>query len=816
MTPTARRVPHVIALFGLFALAVFTWIERGPSRALQWPWHLYAQLLAAAPALWFLAQGAIDRGFHRFGGALEVGLLGFAGAMALSALTATYQETSLAMLAIGIAPVTLAYGINHWIGSGDRGARRRALADYGAAFLVVGSLIALAGWAVAVAAPRLQAGDSLAAVLAARNEWLLGHTVYTAGLALLCTTWLGGLAFERTGRARGACLLGATIGLVLLFTAGSRSGFIGLAIWSGWLLLSEAQRRKLGARRTAALVVVALIVALGIAGLHPRSRQIVQQWREAGAINMGDRQRMAMAEFGAIALRESPWLGFGPGTTPLVYPTYRAQLSGGVESALQLHSTPIQWVADAGLLGLGAAALAGVGLWWRRRHAAPTFAAGTLLAYGALSLTDYQLDLPVFAFALGTLVALGAQRDDVPATPTGRRTTLVLALAGAAALVAYGVAQVQPLRARGAFAWAVDALSDGDRAAFESGMEEVYRLAPANAFYRNLHACLLADIRAYPTWFPPIDLGPDRLARADAQLWRSLAIDPRQEMPYTHLAWHAVESHPAAALVHFRAAARLIPDKGGLYFGQAQALLRLGRPTEAVNALAMELINDPAFVASPEWARLAEGTELAAQARRAAAATLERIVATAPPADPLGYVRRARYSAALLGWLNGDDTALEVALGVAEPQQQEMLRWLGSQPVERSAERTQPWHYLAEAAAHPEKATASISARYPRIGPTSDALQEMAAALIACDRRSLLKGELVLNPSNQPRIYRERMGYPLLLRNLDAPAPRDPYLIPLNRLVRDFLSPLFPEKGYLPGPVLTRAQADLGIAPAEN
>ncbi|MFT3830054.1 MAG: O-antigen ligase family protein [Opitutaceae bacterium] len=811
MPPLARRYPDLVAWLGVGLLVAFTWTERGPSHALQWPWYLYAQVLVLTPVLWFLTQVSAAGHLHRLGGTLDWALLGFAVAMTAAALLSSHRETCLALLPTVLVPVTTVYAVAQWLARESRGDRRRRLEDGGALFLALASGISLAGWGVSVLVPQLSAGAPLSKLFNTRNEWLLGHSVYTAGLGLLTTTWCAGLARERQGTSRTLWLAGAALGFVNLFSSGSRSGFIGLGLWFIWLFVTEVRAHRWPLRRALLAGIAILAAAAGLTLLHPRTRVIIAEWRSSGTLNTGDRQRLAMAEFGALVLREHPLLGIGPGATPQVYPAYRARLSGGVEAALQLHSTPVQWAADAGLVGLATAGLAAFALWRRRRRAPSTFAAGALLAYAGLAFTDYQLDLPVFAFALGVLIALCTVPGIGNSRPIGRRVTLGVGAALAAAVVGYGTSQIRPLQARNAFALAVEALTDGDRESFETGMASVYRFAPDTAFYRNLHACLLADVRAYPFWFPPIDFGPDRLARADQLLQRSLAIDPEQELPHTHLAWHAVDSRPAEAIQHFRSAAQLIPDKGSLYFGQALAFVRLGRQPEAIRALALELVNDPAFVTSPEWAQAAGLRELASAARQAAARQLERIAQAAPPNDPLGYARRARYSAALLRWLDGDDAALAAALRDAEPLQQEILNWLGGQSVTLAAEPDQAWQYLAAAAAQPQQSAAIIAKRYPKQAPTTESLEEMAAALATKDRRELLRGGALRSPGTQPRIQRERAGYPLLLRNLDAPAPRDPYLVPLNRLVRDFFFPLFPEKGYLPGPVLRQAQSDLGL-----
>ena len=456
----------------------------------------------------------------------------------------------------------------------------------------------------------------------------------------------------------------------------------------------------------------------------------------------------------------------------------------------------------------------GIALLRRRWNKPGSFAAGALLAYAGVALTDYQLDLPVFAFAVGALVGLlglparatahehaaSAPSEQPPAAQPILTTVALVVL-----IIAYAISQIQPLRARCAFAAGGEALRDDNPAAFEAAMAEAHRLDPHNAYFLNLHACILADIGAYPTWFRPLNLGPDSLQRAIALFRRSLATTPRQEFPHTHLAWHLLGADPAEAAEHFRTAARLIPDKAGLYYGLGLAFRAQQRPDDAARALAMEMVNNPAFVSSPEWIRLETVPGLAAKARSLAAAQLEQIAARADAPPPAAHRRRALYAAALLRWLGGDDSALPAASAQAEPAQREMLDWLSGKPVPKLNEEIRRWHALAREAALPGSAPAGPGPRPARVIP------EIAAALKTPDRRGLIVLTSASPRVPHPAVHRERPGYNLVMRNVDAPVPRDPGVVTENRIVRDYLSALFPEKGFLPGPELIRSATDLGL-----
>src|SRR6185295_4156674 len=94
---------------------------------------------------------------------------------------------------------------------------------------------------------------------------------------------------------------------------------------------------------------------------------------------------------------------------------------------------------------------------------------------------------------------------------------------------------------------------------------------------------------------------PAKHLDAIALLQESLRLNRDQEIAHFNLGWLLVVSEPAAAEEHFVAAARLVPDKGGVYFGLGLARLNQGQRDNAARAFALECLNDPAFLVSPWW-----------------------------------------------------------------------------------------------------------------------------------------------------------------------------------------------------------------------
>ena len=342
-------------------------------------------------------------------------------------------------------------------------------------------------------------------------------------------------------------------------------------------------------------------------------------------------------------------------------------LDGGAENVLQLHSTPLQLWAETGAISLLVALLLCVLVAWNWRLA--PVAAATLAGYGVFALTDYQLDVPVFAAALAVLLAQLATPAAAPAATRSRWSLGMLVLVAASLIVLLGARDRAPLL--------------------------------------NTEALILAR-------------DPVQHDRAVALLNESLALNPDQEIAHFNLGWLLVVSDPAGAEWHFLSAARLVPDKGGVYFGIGLARLNQGRNAGVAHAFAIECINDPRFLASPWWTVPA----IAAQ-RDAAAIAFDKLLAPLLPTPKTSNP-----------WVEG---------------QAALLRTLA-----------------------------------PRLGQVS--------------------------PGPEVNYRRERIGYPVLMRNLTFAPPVDLYDVREDPRFVDSVPFRLPGKGWMPSPVLLKL---LDASPAD-
>jgi O-antigen ligase len=214
--------------------------------------------------------------------------------------------------------------------------------------------------------------------------WLTGaRAIYLATLFLL----FGGLLLSESRAGFGATVLGSILlGIVLLRGRWpSRPGV-------GWALAG------------AILVGAALVVVTGSAFFHKMS-------------NLADLDilgRFRIWQLSLAAISQSPWLGWGLGSFPDLYPLFQPpDLQIGNDKA---YSTVLEWLLD---LGIPAAMCAFATVLvpivvclrgcWRRRtdRYLPTvaFAASTVAILH--SAVDFSLQIPAIGFVVSALLGLG-------------------------------------------------------------------------------------------------------------------------------------------------------------------------------------------------------------------------------------------------------------------------------------------------------------------------------------------------------------------------------------------------------------------------
>ena len=402
----ACGVTVLTAVYPLFGVVVLN--TTYPSATLQytWPW---SPLLAVA---WLTPLAAMI-GRLAFRGQwiwptqlLRNGLWLLTAVTLLSSSLSPFAQHSLLRIWPTLAGVALFFWLHDWLAESNNltPTRTRRLAEglkYSGALLAA---ISLLGWC----------WNNPGLSWTVRNDFPFGHSIYTAGAMLLVLPWLIYATVNAPGFHRAGWALATVIGLIALFTTSSRGGVLAAGAVcvaaAGFVIFRATWSRPI---KTGVIVAAIFLVGLAVFS-NPRLRDLTrgQGW-SAGAQESND-QRNAMLAAGAKLGAARPLLGWGPGTVPLTYPQVRHQLTGGVDSVLQLHNTPAQLWATLG--GGGVAALIILltafahRLWQIARAPAlaplPLTASASLLGYGLFTLTDHQLDIPAMNALLVLNLAL--------------------------------------------------------------------------------------------------------------------------------------------------------------------------------------------------------------------------------------------------------------------------------------------------------------------------------------------------------------------------------------------------------------------------
>ncbi|HLP07364.1 MAG TPA: O-antigen ligase family protein [Opitutaceae bacterium] len=812
MTPVPShfsRLPSLLGWLLLAGLVLLSSIPKASTIVFTWPWAFYAQALMVTPFV-LLA-------FARWKDPSKPGGAGLAGAATAGAIGVAVLASRQPHFSFEAAlPLWGGLAWMFWIAT-----TQRPRSDDPARFLrfarVVGAAMLLPLWISAIFYGRELAGLIAAAgtwrieLTNHRNWYPLGHWNYTGGLALLTLSWLAVLAWIERGWWRIVWGAGVLISIAVFFTASSRGAVLG-ALLGGAVagLLWLAQHRP--TRRQLMLIgAAAAVLAGGLLASNPRLLDLALHPGQALAPNEGDVQRLGMAQAGWLLGQQRPWLGQGPGMVPFVYPEVRAQLVGGVETSYQLHNGPLHWWVTTGLLGVfGAGWLGWSGVCALRRwqQSAPStsrlfaLASGcALVAYGGLALTDYQLDVIALVALLGLHggIVLAAPLRSRPVGTAGGTFCwgAILPLSLVVASVGALLVLIPHWRAREAFWAALSRTPAEQRLQLAQRMLDAATLAPWCTHYRDSAGFQIARA-ATATNDPALR----KLARE--VLMDSLALDPAQEPVHAALGWLWLPDDPVPARAHFEAARRLLPDRPSNNLGLALACLAAEDPAGATQALALELLVAPAFVASPYWQQqplLGYGDAAYTHWQELVARTLD------DPQVPAWRLPTLRYGAAVVRWWREGIIPTQDDLAGASPEQRTFFATI-AQATPAPSLLPQPYRAFAEALARPNEAPAILT---PVLDPGSPALAN-ALDRIATHPKDLAAFIRAPSPRHATLVRNaiERAHYPLMHRNLDGPGYADlaPYLDdPLGQF---WAAQLLPPSGQSPGAMLQR----LGIATA--
>jgi O-antigen ligase len=765
----ARAAPIAAAA----AVVALTVAYPSTSRMLTWPWVLLSAAVWCLPVFFLLVRLAGARGLRLPSALVTWGLASLAVVVVASAALSPFSAASLARVWPTLGGVALCLLVHDSLVAGRLA--QRSLAN----------LVALTGAVVAVASVVAWLNATAGAPWTLRNAFPFGHSNYTAGCCVLLLPWFVERAWSTRAMARVSWLLVVAITLFAVAGTSSRGAVAALVLVAAIAIACLVIRAPWSTGRKVALLAGAAVILFAASLANPRLRELALRRDWGASAQESNRQRSAMLDAGWRLGLQRPAFGWGPGTIPLAYPRVRAELDGGVDDVLELHNTPLQVWATLGLAGTlaGAVLLVGLARQVRFVRARPVAlaAAFSLGGYAVFSLTEHQLDIPAMTALVAVNIAtLTAATAGMTFSPSRQRTILaVVALVGCCAPA---LALFQDLRARHRYDVALASLESGHAVEALAELDAATHLAPHDPYFQHQAVGLVLGLRDATT-----DAGRRAALTRDAiaRLEQSLRTGVHLEYAHFNLGWLELDvGNGQAATRHFVAAAHLVPDKGGVYFGLGLALQAAGRPTDAIRAFALEWMNDPRSATSPAW----EVPALAA-VRGAVCDEAVRL---------LGDIGRTGghedSDAAWLKWWQGADVRPNELSPVFAADSRDFIAALPALASRADVVAPASWARLYGAWRR---------GAFPVPGVARDAAMAAALARRAERHRDDFVAFLRAGSEDEAalvRTYRRaRTGYGVLALHPDGPVLADVYIVQENVVITDFAAGLFPPKGWLPG-----------------
>ena len=668
--------------------------------------------------------------------------------------------------------------------------------------------------------------------LESRNWAPMGHQNYVAGFLMLVLPIFVVLAIAQKGMWRSFWLMAIALGMLDLYTTSSRGGFLGLGgmvLYAIILALFRIFRNG----RNRWLVILGSGGAIAIFGFLVAANNRLRSLA-SGLIASFSNPTQGSGEllFRAIAadvgwrIGLDHWLfGAGAGSAIMLYQQYRPQWAGReAELLFQLHSTPVQLWAE---LGLGAVItfvflFVAIITLFIRLHKSRSWQVnpqdqaiayglfGSLVGYGMLALTDYQLDVPAISGSLGIVFAslayLGQKHTGELITlgnyqqPRFWLAMLVTVYLGAAiawlipvntAWQASSVGFLYLSNARTNLATAKpedipEAIDLIDK--FQNRLKFANQLAQWEPYYPYQLGWNLAEFAINYRNLPQ-----SQVWQKDGLAWikTAIATNPNNEAGYNAAAWLSLQQNSvrsaAEAETYFRRGLELVSSKRSLYFGLGVSLLRQGKNAEAIAAMTTEVINDPSFITSPIWTD-ATFQPLYSQV----VANVERF-----------YLQNSNKSLnlATLRWWNGNSNAINELKQTKNPTAILLANAIANdtnalQAVKQNPQT--PLEMVVSAWLNPDLRTKLLERAY--VFATRSLLDERAEIIVRAmnDRMTQftnfddwLRQPLPINSPLVMNYRRTRLGFGVVSRHIDGVIPSDFFNVSDRVEISLFIKDLF-------------------------
>ena len=799
---------RLLLLLTGFFYVFFTLIPDSHSIMVAWSFVFLWQVGLLLPVfclLWWLWQGKLSWLGNGLDWVVSLIVIG----LSISTIFARFLHQAFWYSWIVICFLAALYVLNCWLDNPQK--RYRILVGQGClniAFIV----LSLSLWTGQTLLPELarikklqQLGVNLKfdfSLIELRNWAPIGHQNYVAGYLLLCLPLLVGLGILHKGWQRWLWFAGVALGLVDLYTTNSRGGWLGLivlAIVSILFLLGYTRlpRLWLGLGGISALAAI-----VGVMARDDRFSNLITDLLSGKTdgqlayrlVNVTTGWRMGMAH---------PFTGIGLGGIPLLYQSYRPTWAGREsELAYQLHTTPFQLWAEMGIWSIASSVVA-IALFaylfyrWQQNNQAEYTdkvlvwcLSASLLAYGVMSLTDYQLDNICIS---GTLVIFLACL-----TSTWRQQELYLkrssaksvSLAGLGIVIAAIIWLIPVHRAWQLSHYGFSALAQNKIDIFVQSLTKASQLTPWEPYYPYQLGWNLGDLALQTK-----DTTRQKQLTTEAIAWlaKGVKASPYREFGHSNLGWLLLNSRQPGAIEHFVTSTQLVPAKRGVFYSLGFGLLSQGKVDLAIEAFSLEGLRNPLeIVTSPIW-RSSELSPIYPQILKRMETRYTELLKQQENA----YWHRCRGS---LYWWGGNSSAASRDWAVSGTSITKTILNLSSQAKIDSNSlnlNTSAPSLVIQAWLNPTQREQLLQQAWLKQTHTNIPPEILDKLVLGMKQaNSFAQWLQQYAPFRQSR--RQRSGFGVISRHIDGAAPADFLMVVDNIPVTTWFSELFPSSIYAP------------------
>jgi hypothetical protein len=472
----------------------------------------------------------------------------------------------------------------------------------------------------------------------------------------------------------------------------------------------------------------------------------------------------------------------------------------------QLHSTPVQFLAELGGWGIILPVLLTGGIIWQARRccqaALPVTVrlwtgglSSALLSYGVVSLTDYQLDNVCISGIIVIYLACLLQLGQGAARSVGKPRYARWLFGGGISFVLVMLIWLLPiLRAWQLSAIGFRALATEQVPQFIDYLTRAEALAPWEPYYPTQLGWNTGKL-ALQTSLP--SRRQDYLKTAIASFERSLQASPYLEFTHNNLGWLQLGVDPKAASQAFYRGTQLVPAKRGLYYGLGLSLLAQQKIDLALQALTIECLRDPLFLTNPLWREPNFALLYPLLVQQVQTQLEELLVVNSDDADLERFLQQVQ--GGLAWWLGQFPKAKSILdeFGVAESRALLALSQNPDVPPNALTQFPRDAQKVIQAWQQPDQRRQLITQAW--LEATKKPLPEGLLQQILTSLQAVPDFYSWLRQSAPVLRYRrQRLGFGVSQRHIDGPNPEDFYLVTENLPMVTWFNEMLPSPIVFP------------------